>query len=96
MKWAFVIYALASFNVVDKSERDTAELISWGLPFPSMNDCIGFYNRYKPELLSGVEVHAKSKYDESAEIEEAGCVKVILDNEGNADEQGERVILYTK
>ena len=99
MKWAFVIYVFLSFNVEDNPERQTTEIISWGLPFSNVNECVGFWNRYKPDLLNGALVHTNSAYGYEAEINEAGCVKVdvSIDKDGSyAKNKSEKVILYTK
>lgn len=94
MKWAYVLYVLYSFETTDLTDRQTAEIISWGLPFNAMWECTSFYNRYKPELMTGAERHIIQTHNDSAEIEEAGCVKIFTD--GKTTKQGEKVMLYSK
>ncbi len=94
MKWAYVLYVLYSFESPDLTERQTADIISWGLPFNAMWECVSFYNRYKPDIMTGAETHIIQKHNDSAEIEEAGCVKVFTD--GDNTKKGEKVMLYTK
>ena len=44
--------------------------------------------------MTGAERHIIQTHNDSAEIEEAGCVKVFTDGENT--KQGEKVMLYTK
>ena len=70
-----------------------------GIAFSNVNECVGFWNRYKPDLLNGALVHTNSAYGYGAEINEAGCVKVdvSIDKDGSyAKNKSEKVILYTK
>tara|TARA_R100000773_G_scaffold8118_1_gene7898 strand:- start:28 stop:339 length:312 start_codon:yes stop_codon:yes gene_type:complete len=99
MKIAFVIYVLLSYSIQDNPNRQTIEIISWGLPFNNINECVGFWNKYKPDLLNGALVHSNSKYGYGSEIEESGCVKVEVSVDVNgsyAKNKSDREILYTK
>ena len=44
--------------------------------------------------MTGAETHIIQKHNDSAIIEEAGCVKVFTDGENT--KKGEKVMLYTK